>query len=514
MRSRQVSSLLLSSILAVPAVAEEPMDLGVLQRIRDEGFNRSRVMDTLSYLTDVIGPRLTGSPQMKRANDWTRAELERFGLQQAHLEAWGPFGLGWSLEHVSVHMLEPEAAPLIAWPKAWTPGTDGVVRGGAVFVKLESEADLEAARGKLKGKIALISAPSELKGLDAPLLKRLDEKELEEEARFQVSGRGAERIARFRARRKFQAALHKFLVEEQPLCTIEGSDRWPGVVRVQSGGSREKDEPRGVPMLVLAAEHYNRLARLLARPMEVELELDVRVSFHDQDPLAYNTLAEIPGSDPRKEVVLMGAHLDSWHAGTGSNDNGAGSAVVMEAGRILASLGQKPKRTIRVGLWSGEEQGLLGSRAYVAQHYATRPDATDDEPDKGELKLKPEHKQLAGYFNIDAGAGRVRGVYLQENVAARPIFQAWIEPLADLGVSTITNNRDFSTDHVPFDWAGLPAFNMMQDGLDYESLTHHTHLDTFDHAKREDLMQASVVMAWLAWQAANRPEPLPRKPLR
>jgi len=238
------------------------------------------------------------------------------------------------------------------------------------------------------------------------------------------------------------------------------------------------------------------------------------VTFHDQDPMAYNTLAEIPGTDARKEFVLMGAHLDSWHAGTGTNDNGAGSAVVMEAGRILAALGQKPRRAIRVGLWSGEEQGLLGSRAYVAEHFATRPEATEDEPAKGELKLKPEHAKLAGYFNIDAGTGRVRGVHLQENVAARPIFQAWIEPLSDLGVTALSSNRDYSTDHVPFDFAGLPAFNVIQDGMDYESLTHHTHLDTFDHAKREDLMQASVVMAWLAWQAANRPEPLPRKPLR
>lgn len=497
-----------------PATAEEPVDLAALQRLRDEGLKNSKVMETVAYLADVIGPRLTGSPQMKQANEWTRDQLEAAGWKDARLEAWGPFGVGWSLEHVSVRMLRPSAAPLVAWPKAWTPGTDGPVHGLAILAPIESEADFAEWRGKLAGRIVLASKPAEFKELDRPLSQRYDDKELQDEGRYEIGGGPREeRLARYRARRKQLEAVRAFLEAEKPLAVIECSDRWPGVVRVQGGGSRDKDKLSSLPSLVMAPEHYNRLARLAERRLEVELELDVRARFHDQDLMAYNTLADLPGGDRKDEVVMLGAHLDSWHAGTGSNDNAAGSAVVMEAARLLAGLGQRPRRTIRVALWSGEEQGLLGSRAWVAKNLAHRPGATESEPYKGPLELRSGQPRFAGYFNIDGGSGRVRGVHLQGNVAAVPIFEQWLRPLHDLGVTTVSANSDGSTDHVPFDGAGVPSFNAIQDELDYESLTHHTNLDTYDHARREDLMQASVVMAWFAWQAANRPEPLPRKAL-
>lgn len=514
MRPSALPAVLAVLLTVSPAAAEEPLDLAALQRLREEGFRSSRVMETLAYLTDVIGPRLTGSPQMRQANEWTRDQLEAAGLKDARLEEWGPFGLGWSLEHVSVHMLRPAATPLVAWPMAWTPGTAGPVRGLALLAPIEGEADFAAWKGKLAGRVVLISPLAEFKGLDQPLSVRYDDEELEEESRYAILGGPREqRAARWRARRKQLEAVRAFLEAEQPLAVILCSDRWPGVVRVQGGGSRDQDKRGHVPGLVMIPEHYNRLARLLQRRMDVELELDVRARFHDQDPLAYNTLADLPGGDRKDEVVMLGAHLDSWHAGTGSNDNAAGAAVVMEAARLLSALGQRPRRTIRVALWSGEEQGLLGSRAWVAKHLARRPEATEDEPYKGPLELRPGHARFAGYFNMDGGSGRVRGVHLQDNVAAVPVFEQWLRPLRDLGVSTVSANSDGSTDHVPFDGAGVPAVNVIQDGLDYESLTHHSHLDTYDYARREDLMQASVVMAWFAWQAANRPEPLPRRAL-
>jgi Zn-dependent M28 family amino/carboxypeptidase len=279
-------------------------------------------------------------------------------------------------------------------------------------------------------------------------------------------------------------------------------------------GLRAKDDPRGVPFVVMAAEPYARIARLLGRGLEVELELDLRVRFYEDDLMAYNTLADLPGSGPkRQEVVMIGAHLDSWHGATGATDNGAGSAVAMEAMRILSSLGTRPRRAVRIGLWSGEEQGLLGSRAYVAQHLASGARGYGDEADPGPLRPLPDHALFSAYFNLDGGTGRLRGVHLQENLAAQPILEAWAGPLADLGLRTVTQRRDFSTDHVAFDDAGLPAFNFIQDRIEYDTLTHHTTLDVYDRAQREDLMQAAVVLASFAWQAANREELMPRKPL-
>lgn len=508
-----VFALALVGSLSPAHAADEPVDLAMVQRIRDEGLQRSQVMDLVTHLTDAIGPRLTGSPQMKAANDWTRAKFEEWGLTNARLESW-TFGPGWSLQHAFVRQVSPEPAVLVAWPRAWSPATQGAVRGPAVYAPVEAESDLAKWKGKLAGRIVLMSKPAEIKWLDQPLFTRRSDAELAEYATTEVGGRPPERMTRFRQRRRLGATVHRFLAEERPLAAIFVSPGEGGVVTVGGTGLRGKDDPREVPQLTLLGEQYNRLVRQLERGLPVELELEVRATFHDDDPLAYNTLAEIPGSGPKRdEVVMLGAHLDSWHAGTGATDNATGSAVVMEAMRILSAIGAKPRRTIRAALWSGEEQGLLGSRAYVSRHFASRPEATDDDPQRGPVKPLPDHARLAAYFNIDGGTGRVRAVLAQENVAVLPIFDAWIRPLKDLGVVLASPRRDFGSDHNTFDGAGLPGFNFLQDQIEYETLTHHTQLDVLDRVRREDVVQAAVVMAAFAWQAAQRDEMLPRKPM-
>src|SRR5688500_5482897 len=391
----------------------------MVTRIRDEGFNRSKVMETASHLSDRIGPRLTNSPQAREAVEWTRSRLAEWGLANAHVEKWGPFGRGLSYEHAVVRIVTPVSAPLIAVPKAWTPGTEGPVRGAAMKMKVESEGELEAFKGKLAGRVLLVSAPREIKDMDKPLVDRYTAQELDELALYgpEPRRRDGPRPDRATSLRRFrlQKRLRSFYKEEGVLATLEASERERGIVRVGGGGSREPGEDPGVPALVVAAEQYNRLARLLDSPREVEVEVDVRARFHDDDPMGENTIAEIPGTDRRGEVVMIGAHLDSWHGGTGATDNAAGVAVAMEAMRILQALGVKPRRTIRIGLWTGEEQGLLGSRAYVRDHFGSRPEPEGEEREvpswlrrsSGPLTLKPDHARLAAYFNIDNGTGRI-----------------------------------------------------------------------------------------------------------
>ena len=525
---RRPATLVLALALGEAGVlgAEERVDLEMVTRIRDEGFNNSQVMETLAGLTDVIGPRLTGSPQMRRANDWTRERLASWGLSGARLEGWGPFGRGWTLERVSVQMVVPQKTPLIALPKAWTPGTPGIVRGRVVRAKLDSEVDLQAEKGKLGGTVVLLGEMRDLKNPEKPLFTRYSDKDLEDLAHFEVGerrrGGPVDRPAAIK-RFRFQKALREFLSAEKVLATLECSDRDGGVIRVMGAGSRERNEDPGVPTLVVAAEQYNRMARLLERKVGVEVELDVRATLNDDDPMAYNTVAEIPGSDVKKgEVVMIGAHMDSWHAGTGATDNAAGTAVAMEAMRILKALDVHPRRTVRVGLWSGEEQGLLGSRAYVSEHFASRPEPTDPEQkalprylrsDQGPLSVKPGHARLSAYFNMDNGTGRIRGIYAQQNAAAVPIFEAWLRPFSDLGANTVTMRGTGGTDHQAFDSVGLPGFQFIQDEADYSTRTHHTNMDVYDRLQREDLMQASVILASFAYHAAVRDGSFPRKPL-
>jgi carboxypeptidase Q len=534
MTRRLVLAIVLAGFAGPCASAQEKMDWATVGRIRDEGFRHSQVMETAAQLTDVYGPRLTGSPQYKKAADWARQQLETWGLANAHLESW-PFGRGWSFERCSARVVSPTAFLLVALPKAWTAGTDGPVRGKVMRVKAESEADVEALKGKITGLVLWVGQPRELRGPeDGGVFKRYTEKQLDDLEQYQIpgarGGRGpmgpVDREA-FLKRRRLQQALDKLYAAEKPLAVVEPSERDADVLRLGGGGSRKVGDPQAVTQLVVAAEEWNRVARLLDRKMEVEVEIDVKAAFHEEDTNGYNVVADLPGTDKKGELVMVGAHLDSWHPGTGATDDAAGSAVMMEVVRILKAMDAKPKRTIRIGLWGGEEQGFLGSRAYVSEHFASRPEPKEPSPDDvpsymrneppAPITLKPDHAKLSAYFNLDNGTGKVRGIYLQENAALKPIFESWLEAVEDLGATRITMRNTGGTDHIPFDGAGLPGFQFIQDPIEYMDGTffgtHHTNMDVYDRLQREDLMQAAVVIATFAYNAATRDEMLPRKPL-
>jgi carboxypeptidase Q len=513
---KSISRVLIAVLLTTSLHAADNPDLQVVSRIRQEGFRNSKVMEYAQALTDTIGGRLTGSPNMKKANEWTRDTLAGMGLANARMEPY-TFGRGWTSDYAMVRMLAPDVQQLYAIGLAWSPPTNGVIRGKVVKAKLETKEDLEKNKGKLAGAIVMTAEPREMKPLETPFLDRYTDEELADVARYEVPSE--QRTAEYLRRREFRRLLAQFAMDEKIAAIIQPARGEGGVFRVQSGGTWRDDEAIGVPAVGLAPEHYGRISRLIDRKTDVELELELRAQFID-DTTSWNTLADLPGSDKRGEVVMLGAHLDSWHTGTGATDNAAGSAVMMEAMRILKSLGVAPKRTIRVALWSGEEQGLLGARAYVKEHFATRAEPKDPEQaklpewartEKGAVQPKPEHAKLSAYFNADSGTGKIRGIYAQENAAAVPIFNAWLEPLRDLGATTVTMRNTMSTDHIAFDEVGLPGFGFLQDDIEYETRTHHTNWDTFERLQKDDLMQAAVVVATFVWQAANREGMMPRK---
>jgi hypothetical protein len=508
-------------ILSSTVSAAENPDLIVQSQIRREGFRNSKVMEIASGITDFIGPRLTGSPNMQRANEWTRDKLTEFGLVKAHLEPWGPFGHGWSYESISMRLTSPDVAELWALPRAWSPATNGVLRGVPVKAKIETKEDIEKYKGKLTGKFVMLGDPAEFKPHDKLQYQRYDEKTLEDEAHYEMPR--APRVTREEAlkRRAFTKALVAFLAEEKPLAVITPGTGDFGTFHVQSAGSARAGEQYDypVPAVVLSDEQYARITRLIDQKKEPQIELDVKSRYYE-NPETSNTIAEIPGGDKKDEIVMIGAHLDSWHGGTGATDNAAGCAAAMETVRIIKALGMTPRRTIRIALWSGEEQGLLGSRAYVAQHFATRTVPEEELPvpsafrrGVGPLVIKPEHAKLDAYFNLDNGTGKVRGIYAQDNAAVVPIFESWLTAVHDLGATTVTMNNTGSTDHVPFDEVGLPGFQFIQDQVEYRERTHHTNYDTYERLQKDDLMQAAVVMATFVWETANRPDMLPRKPL-
>ena len=516
-----------TAIPAIGAASSETVDLEMITSIRQEGFRNSKVMDTLSQLTDGIGPRLTGSPSMKRANEWTRQQLEKWGLTNAHLESYGPFGRGWSEESVFVRMTSPDVAMLIAQPEAWTPSTPSMVRGRVMRAKIERKEDLEKHRGKLTGQIVLLGDMREVKPHEEAEMQRYDDKRLEQVYQYQaVVRRGYEIPPREEMIRRiqFRKQLAQFLHEEKPAVVIKPSSGDGGTIFVQGTQAYKKDEPLGVPSLVMSIEHYGRIMRLMERDVPVELEVDVKTKFYDDDPMAYNTVAEIPGTDKKDETVMLGGHLDSWHSGTGATDNACGVAVAMEAVRILKALGVKPRRTIRIALWSGEEQGLLGSKAYVAQHIGERQTPKDLSPteaalpsymrrETGPVVTKAEWNKVSAYFNLDNGSGKIRGIYTQENASVRPIFEAWLEPFRDLGANTVTMKMTGGTDHLSFDAVGVPGFQFIQDPLEYNSRTHHSNMDVYERAQKDDLMEAAVIMASFVYNAAMREQMMPRKPL-
>ena len=527
--SRRLAAILLSVICALGfnlATAQEKVDLDTISRIRYEGFHNSKIMEIASGLMDGIGERLTGSPNMKKANEWTRDQLTSFGLVNAHLEPWSPFGRGWANEYINVRMVSPDIAPIIAYAKAWTPGTSGAVKGHVVRVNIRTPQDEERYRGKLAGKIVLVGDDPEVKPSVEPLSERYNQKSLEEIEQYEIPGeRNEARFAEFRRRFRFLQQVSKFFDQEKVLAVIDHSRGalGGGTVFVQQGGSYKEGQTVGTPQITIAQEHWDRIARLLAEKKDVELEVNVKNNFYEDAMTQWDTIAEIPGTDKKDEIVMLGAHLDSWHSGTGATDNGAGTVVMMEAVRILKAIGIKPRRTIRIGLWSGEEQGLLGSQWYVAHHFGSRPPYTDGERkgdptvirrDAGPMSIKEgEQSKVSAYFNVDNGTGRIRGVYMQENAAVEPIFEAWMKPFHDLDMDTLTMRDTGGTDHLSFDAVGIPGFQFIQDPVEYDTRTHHSNMDVYDRLQPDDLKQAAVIVASFVYLAAQRDQMFPRKPI-
>ncbi|MBL8203099.1 MAG: M20/M25/M40 family metallo-hydrolase [Blastocatellia bacterium] len=529
-------SAVLALTLATPTLtisaqtSTESLDYAMLAKIREEGLQRSQVMDHISWLSDVYGPRLTGSPAIKQASQWAQKKFKEWGLANIHEEEFA-FGKGWSLTRFSAHMTEPQVSPLIGYPKSWTPGTNGTINADVVYAPIQTEADFEKYRGKLKGKIVLLQPAREVKVLDGRVVLRMNEADLQEVATTPVPApRRTGRIAGsaddaggagFQRAANLQRKIQEFLLAEGIAAVFDrGSDSfmsaggsemtWQtqrtdgGTIFVQSGGTRDQNAGKVPPQIVLAVEHYNRMIRILEKGVPVKAELNIQAQFHEETSKnGFNLIAEIPGTDLKDEVVIIGAHFDSHHSGTGATDNATGSAAMMEALRILKAVGAKPRRTIRIGLWGAEEQGLLGSRAYVKEHFA----------DPATMKLLPEHEKLAAYFNIDNGTGRIRGIWAQGNLGVQKIFAQWMEPLKDLGVTLIGPRSVGSTDHIAFDSVGLPGFQFIQERLEYNSRTHHSNMDTVDHVQREDMVQMATVVAVFAYNAAMRNEKLPRKAL-
>ena len=507
-----ISKLVLAPLFCVQiAFSQEPVDLNAANRIRDAALNHSQIMDLAGYLTDVVGPRLTGSPNLKRAEEYARDSLRHWGLANAHLESWGPFGRGWSLEGFTASMLSPGFSPLIAYPKAWSPGTNGSIRGEAVFLDAKTPAGLDKYKGRLKGKIVLFSDARDVDPLFDPPAHRQTDEELLRLANAEPSG-GAppfQFTAQQRAAEELNYRKWQLIQSEGAAVVLQPSFRDAGTVYVTAATvpyppdvpfdkrvhAWDIGKPAVTPQAVVAAEQYNRIVRLVARGMSVQLEVSIAVRFYDDDPMSYNVIAEIPGTDLKDEVVMLGGCIDSWHAGTGATDNAAGAATAMEVMRILQSLGMKPRRTIRIGLWSAEEQGARGSRAYVAAH----------------LGRKIDREKFDAYFNFDYGTGRIRGIFLQGHEAARPVFRALLEPFRDLGASTLSIAGVGATDHMSFDEVGLPGFQWIRDYMEGDhTRAPHTNMDTFDHILADDLKQSAAVAAFVVYGLATLQEKLPR----
>jgi hypothetical protein len=492
----------------VPVPAADRADLDAVYRIKDEGLQRSQVMDTAWYLTEMHGARLTNSPGMHAAAGWALERMNGWGLANVRRETWGPFGRGWNNDRFVANVVAPQPFPLLAFARAWTPGTDGPVTADVMIAIVDREEDFKKYEGRLRGKVVLAARTPTVNALLTPLGRRYSDQELAALDSQPVTAPrgGGPGPATPPADPNFGQRRMQFYAREGVVAVLEpGSGRSDhGAIVVQGPRqNRETREPAVAAQVVVATEHYNRLARLLNRNVPVRVELDVRNRYLDDTLDSYNVMAELPGTDRRDEVVMLGAHFDSWHSGTGATDNAAGSAVMMEAMRILRATGLPLRRTVRLALWTGEEQGLLGSRAYVKQQFG----------DAATMALLPGHQKLSAYFNMDNGSGAIRGVYLQGNEAIRPAFAAWMEPFRSLGMTTLSIRGTGATDHVPFDEVGLPGFQFIQDPLEYGTYSHHTNMDVYDRLQAEDLMKNAVIIASFVYHAANRDALLPRKPL-
>jgi carboxypeptidase Q len=514
----RLSRLLLPTLLlAAPLAAQEKVDVATIERIKAEAMQRSQVMDIMSWLTDVHGPRLTGSPITKAAGDWTIETLKKWGVQNVRYEWWGPFGRGWVTDHFHATMTTPHPFQLIAYLAAWSPGTNGPQSGEVVRVTLDSMADLDAHRGTLRGKWVLWEPLPRIEAHWQPLATRFTDEQLAgmaqvtppTQAQQAASARPARPAGQRTAPPVNMAQLRqRFLVEEGVLGMLTPSTRDGGTLRAAATAPRQVDAPTVVPTIILSGEHYGRIWRLIDKQIPVNVTIDAKVTYTTDNLNSFNIIGEIPGTDPalKDEVVMIGAHFDSWHMGTGATDNGAGSATMLEAMRILTALDLKPRRTIAIGLWTGEEQGLIGSREYIAKHVATR--------DSIGTKPLPLHAKFSAYFNVDNGGGKIRGVFQQSNPEVGPIFDAWMAPFKDGGMKTLTITNTSGTDHLSFDGVGIPGFQFIQDPIEYGTRTHHTNMDVYERIQPEDMQWNAAVLAAFAWQAAQRDTKLPRKPMR
>ena len=521
--------------------ANDAVDREVIHRIKQEVFDHTDVMDHLFHLVEVYGPRITNSPGFDASAKWAASRLEEWGAENVKLESWGPFGQGWSRSYFSAHLVEPQYEMLIGVPLGWSPSTDSVVSGTPVIAPFERQftpkkfkqaVDEFSAeyKGKLRGRIILITDLKDVNVQSDPAMRRLSKADLSRRAAAPMprvpidftdpdleipeNDRRRSRLfsqaprwfrERWRERiRKVQGRLNEFLTSEGVRLVIHPASRGDGgTVFPPRSGDRRVDHPTPPPSIALTPEHYNRIYRLVENEVPMRIEVDVKTAFHRDTLDSVNVIGELPGGAKKDEIVMIGAHLDSTAAALGATDNGAGCAVMMEVMRVLAKLDLKLDRTVRISLWGGEEQGLLGSKAYVKEHFA----------DPRTMVLTSEHEKLAGYFNLDNGTGKIRGVHLQGNDMVRPIFRTWLGPFNDMGADTLTIRNTGGTDHLSFDAVGLPGFQFIQDPVEYETRTHHSNMDAYDRAQPGDLMQAVAVVASFVYHAANREEKLPRKPL-
>src|SRR5687768_11825705 len=521
-RSTPFAFLLLISV-SLSAQTQNPLDASVINRIRGEAVANSQAMEHHWWLSEAIGPRATGTPGYQQGADWVMKRFGEWGLKNIHVERF-PFGQGWTIERFSAHMLTPQPAPLIGMPRWYSPSTNGPVTADVVHVRAASEADLEKYKGQLRGKIVVLQAPRAVRMLEGRIILRMNDADWTEAmtpptppAKPAAGNTGPSEA------QKFAQAVQRFLVEEGVAAVLDrgsdgdlaagGSDlSWQtqrvdgGTIFPGNGGSRDPNAPKQVPSATLAVEHYNRLVRLLEHGQPVRMEVNIQTTFHPEtnpEGNAFNIIAEIPGSDLANEVVIMGAHFDTYPYATGATDNTTGSAAMIEAVRVIQKLGLKPRRTIRLALWAAEEQGLLGSRAYVARHFFDTKMKTP----------KPGHENVQAYFNLDNGTGRIVGIWGQGNTGAMKNFEQWGAALKDLGWKNVSPRSVSQTDHGSFEEAGIPGFQFIQERLEYNSRTHHSNMDTFDHVQKDDVIQQGAVAAVFAWYAANTPDKLPRKPM-
>ena len=516
---RKLNALGLFLFITLSVFAQEKLDITTINKIKEEGSKNSKVMDIAFHLTDANGPRLAGSPGYTKAANWAKTELTKWGLVNSNLEPWGEFGKGWELQKSYVALTAPYYKPMIAYPKTWTKGTKGLQSGEIIIIEAKDSAELEKYKGKLKNKIVLLYRNDTLRQTFTADAKRFTDEDLDKMANAKPQqsrgqGQGTD-TAQQRRMREFQRSrgagsvaskLKELAEKEGAIAIVSSSPRGhDGTLFVQGGGAYAAGSPDNFLDIMITAEDYGTICRLAKSGIPVKLDVDVKTAFNEKDTKGYNVVAEIKGTDPalKDEIVMLGGHLDSWQAATGATDNAAGCSVMMEAVRILKALNIQPRRTIRIALWGGEEQGLLGSRGYVKNHFA----------DPADMVLKPEHAKFSSYFNIDNGTGKVRGIYLQGNEKVKDIFTQWLAPFNEMGAKTVTISNTGGTDHQSFDAVGLPGFQFIQDPIEYDTRTHHTNMDSYDHLVAEDLQQISVIVASFVYNAAMRDEKLPRKEL-